>query len=170
MKLFCWSTAHASSSVTRFMRSKISSGTLGRPSGKRSPCQSGVYLTTSSRVKNPCCACAFCAVAAIRPRHKIAHGIWLSFFFMVWFCSPFTSSLVWFKPGGSRDWCFSRHFFIHLNADARLITHSDVAPLDDFAFLHPVPPKIGEVDPVPFANQEVRNRGTNMGCGHHTDW
>src|SRR5215469_12209900 len=89
VKLFCWSTAHASSSVTRFMRSKISSGTLGRPSGKRSPCQSGVYLTTSSRVKNPCCACVFCAVAAIRPRHKIAHGIWSNFFFIVWFCSPF---------------------------------------------------------------------------------
>src|ERR1041385_8329868 len=64
--------AHASSSVTRFIRSKMSSGTLGRPSGKRSPCQSGVYLITSSAVKNPCWASNVGTIAAINSRHKMA--------------------------------------------------------------------------------------------------
>src|SRR6185437_359637 len=169
MKLFCWSTAHASSSVTRFMRSKMSSGTLGRPSAKRSPCQSGVYLMTSSRVKNPCCALALCADTATRDRNKIANGIRLSFLVIVLISLQFTSGFVRFKPGCSRNLCFSGDFFIHLNADAGLITHSDITLLDDFTFLHPVLPKIGEVDPVPFANQEVGNRGTNMSCGHDTD-
>ncbi len=45
--------AHASSNVTDFMRCKIESGTFGRPSGKRSPFQSGVYWMSNSRVKMP---------------------------------------------------------------------------------------------------------------------
>src|SRR2546430_17684989 len=169
MKLFCWSTAHASSSVTRFMRSKISSGTLGRPSGKRTPCHSGVYLITSSRVENPCCAGAHGAVAAMRPRHRIARGIQFRLFFIVWFASLFSSGLAWFKPGCSRNLCFSGDFFVHLNPNTWLVGHGDVALLDDFAFLDPVFPKIWEVDPMPFAYEEVGNRGTNMSCRHHTD-
>src|SRR5689334_9057519 len=35
------------------MRSRMASGTLGRPSAKRSPFQSGVYLIRSSLVKMP---------------------------------------------------------------------------------------------------------------------
>ena len=46
-------TAQASSSVTFFMRSRMASGTFGRPSAKRSPFQSGVYLIRSSLVKIP---------------------------------------------------------------------------------------------------------------------
>src|SRR5919197_4636519 len=126
MKPFCWSTAHASSSVTRFIRSKISSGTLGRPSGKRSPCQSGVYLITSSEVKNPCCARAVGTTAAISPRHKITHGIRLSFLFIVPFAPIFLLGFVRFKPSCSRDLCLSSHLLVHLNPETWLVGHGYV--------------------------------------------
>jgi hypothetical protein len=42
-------TDHASSRFTFFMRSRIESGTFGRPSGKRSPVHSEVRAITSSR-------------------------------------------------------------------------------------------------------------------------
>src|SRR5688572_16638079 len=40
--------AHASSTLTDFIRRRISSGTLGRPSGKRSPFHAGVKKINSS--------------------------------------------------------------------------------------------------------------------------
>src|SRR5215467_3879246 len=160
MKPFCWSTAHASSSVTRFMRSRMSSGTLGRPSEKRSPCHSGVYLITSAEVKKPCCAPALGAADAIRARHKIAKGIRLDFVFILASAPIFSSGFVGFKPGRSRDLGFSRHLFVHVDTKARLIGQGDVTLLDDFTFLHPVFPEIGEIDPVPLANEEGGNRGT----------
>src|SRR4029453_11381095 len=49
-------TAHASSSVTLFIRSRMASGTLGRPSGNRSPFQSGVYSISCCFVSTPGCA------------------------------------------------------------------------------------------------------------------
>src|SRR5690242_15517011 len=140
MKLFCWSTAQASSSVTRFMRSKMSSETLGRPSGKRSPCHSGVYLMTSSRVKNPCCANALGAVTAMRLKNRIAREKQFRLFFIVSF-APIFSGLARFKPGCSRDLSFSGDFFVHFKPNAWLVRHCDVALLDDFAFLDPVFPK-----------------------------
>src|SRR5437868_5628280 len=167
MKPFCWSTAHASSSVTRFMRSRISSGTLGRPSAKRSPCQSGVYLITSSEVKNPCCALALGTIAATSTRDEITQEIRLSFRVMIAVAPIFSSRFVGFKPSRSRDLCFSSHLFIHLHPKAWLVRYADVSLLNDFTFLHPVLPKIGKVDPVPFANQEIRNRSAKVRRGHH---
>src|SRR5688572_12470790 len=56
-------TAHASSRVTSFIRSRIASDTLGRPSAKRSPFQSGVYSISCSRVRTPGWAAAHEAVS-----------------------------------------------------------------------------------------------------------
>src|SRR6185295_4232785 len=169
MKPFCWSTAHASSSVTRVMRSRMSSGTLGRPSAKRSPCQSGVYLITSSEVKKPCCALAPGTTTATRTNDKIAPEIRLSFLFITAFAPKFSSGFVGFKPGRSRDLCFSSHLFVHLDPKAWFVSYRDITLLDDLSFLHPVLPKIEKVDPVPFAHQEIRNRSADMRRGHHAD-
>src|SRR3954469_7383455 len=63
-------TAHASSSVTVFMRSRIASGTFGRPSGKRSPFQSGVYSTSCCLVSTPGCAHASGAMVSRKAMAK----------------------------------------------------------------------------------------------------
>src|SRR5205085_7590446 len=72
-------------------------GTLGRPSGNRSPCQSGVYLITSSEVKKPCCGCAVATVTAIRARHRIPQGIRLRPLFILAFPPLILVRLCWIQ-------------------------------------------------------------------------
>src|SRR6478735_331476 len=57
--------AHASSTLTDFMRRIISSGTFGRPSAKRSPLHKGVKAINCSLLICTCCACTGLQTAAI---------------------------------------------------------------------------------------------------------
>src|SRR5512140_1227198 len=137
MNPFCCSTAHASSIVTVFMRSRMSSGTLGRPSGNRSPCQSGVYLITSSAVKKPCWAPALATLTAARTMHRPATHACLVLIMLTpnyWLCCGRL------KPGCPRDLGLLRGFLIHLNSQARFLAGRNVTLLDDLAFLDPVLP------------------------------
>src|SRR5262245_57614860 len=127
MKPFCCRTAHASSIVTVFMRSRMSSGTFGLPSAKRSPCHSGVYLITSSAVKNPCCAFALEMITVQITRQRTPTRTTLPFILLR---SPFVLCRVWLKPACSRHLRLTRDLFLHLHSKPRLVTRCDVALLD----------------------------------------
>src|SRR6266498_3454994 len=149
MKPFCCSTAQASSRVTVFMRSRMSSGTFGRPSGKRSPCHSGVYLITSSGVKNPCCAAALGPIAAKKTadRAKIHASLVL---FIVLDSNGVGLCSIRLKPACFRNLGLLRGFLVHFKPQARFVGRRDVTLLNDLAFLNPVLPEVGMIDPVPF--------------------
>src|SRR5512146_297526 len=155
------------------MRSRMESGTLGRPSGTRSPFQSGVYLMTSSRVKNPCCATAAGATEAATATNTTALSNVLpkpfpkrlpKQFIICFLCS--LTSCVRFKPGCTGNLRPSCDFFVHFHTDARSIGHRDVALFDDLAFLHPSLPIGLAADPVPLACQEVWNTRADV-CRRH---
>src|ERR1700748_1835041 len=145
-------TAQASSRVTDFIRSRIESGTLGRPSGKRSPCQSGVYLITSSGVKNPCCAEA----PGNAPHIIEAQTTAIPMRRIIVFIGCFLL-LARLKPRGSWDLHGLGDLFVHLHAEARLIRRSDIAFYDDLAFLDEGLPDFQVVDPMPLAHQVIGN-------------
>src|SRR4051794_25394343 len=111
----------------------MSSGTLGRPSANRSPCQSGVYLITSSLVKNPSCAVrqGVNASKAAAPRTP---AIILCMLFPL--IDDVAEQLFFrFEPrctGNLRLFC---HFLVHLHTQAGPIRRSHVTIHDDFAFL-----------------------------------
>src|SRR5215469_8214077 len=125
------------------MRSRISSGTLGRPSGNLSPCQSGVYVITSSGVKNPSCPMRGGVNASNRAPTAIPARILCILFSLSHsyeLMKSFTYLFLSFEPRRSRDLCLFGHFFVHLHAKARFVGWSDVPVHNDFAFLYPCLP------------------------------
>src|SRR5581483_6352480 len=64
-------TSHASSAVTDFSRCRMASGTLGLPSGKRSPCHSDVKATRCSFENRPNCAAAKTTLKKIKTVSRI---------------------------------------------------------------------------------------------------
>src|ERR1700733_7590678 len=164
-------TAHASSSVTDFMRSRIASGTLGRPSGNLSPVQSGVYLITSSRVKNPCCARALRDTPNIIDEQTTPTAARLSCRTNTCNCStvPILSLFIRLEPGCSWNLYCLGHLFVHLHAQARLIQRSNLSLLNNLALLNKCLPYLQMIDPVPFADQVVGDGRAYMGGGHGAD-
>src|SRR5580658_2003434 len=163
------SVAQASSRVTFFMRSRMSSGTLGRPSGNLSPCQSGVYLITSSGVKNPCCAVRRGASATMIAPAK-THETNFRIFLPLRLVQFLNTSLLGFEP--RRPWNLGLlcNVFVHFHAQPRLVRWSDVTVHDDLALLHPIRPKIHVINPMPFLAQEIRIGRAGMRRGHLSDW
>src|SRR5215469_15760063 len=146
------------------MRSRIPSGTLGRPSGNLSPFQSGVYLITYSLVKNPCCAHSWLLVA-IRTIAPIVINVRFSLPLLInrpiLLCSG-----IRLKPRCSFNLHLFRSFLVHLDAKARLVCYRNVSLLNDLAFLHKILPGIQVVDPMPLADEEVRDGCTDMRGSH----
>src|ERR1700677_97570 len=164
-------TAHASSSVTDFMRSRIASGTFGRPSGNLSPVQSGVYLITSSRVKNPCCARALRDTPRIIEVQTTPTDARLSCRTKKSNCStaPILCLCIRLEPGCSWNFYCLGHLFVHLYAQARLIQGSHISFLNNLALLNKCLPNLQMIDPVPLADQVVGNSRAHMGRGHGAD-
>src|SRR5579883_3591012 len=109
------------------MRSRSASETLGRPSAKRSPFHSGVYLITSSFVKKPCCGYAAgesTMAAAIAKNTVRSMG----------------STLRGLEPAGTGHLRPARGLLIHLHADTGTVRDRDIALLDNFSFFHEAPP------------------------------
>src|SRR6267154_2605969 len=140
-------TAHASSSVTDFIRSRIESGTLGRPSGNRSPCQSGVYLITSSGVKNPCCAPAPGIAPNIIEEQTTAIPMRRITVFIG--CILLFARL---KPGCSWNLHRLSHLFVHLHPQPRLVRRSYITLLDNLTLFDKGLPYLEVIDPMPLAH------------------
>src|SRR4051794_11210921 len=121
------------------MRSRMSSGTLGRPSGNLSPCQSGVYLMTSSDVKNPSWPERRGASArSAAPTRIPATNLCI-------LDSPMDVAeevlLFGLEPWCSGDLSFLCDFVVHLHTEAWPIGRSDITVDDDLAFFYKSFPK-----------------------------
>src|ERR1700691_3179926 len=136
----------------------MESGTLGRPSGNLSPVQSGVYLITSSRVKNPCCARAAREVNRHAPKiideHIVPTAARLncranaSNWSFNWSTGPYPL-FIRLEPSCSWNLNGLGHLFVHLHAQARLIERGDVTFLNNLALFDKCLPDLQMVDPVP---------------------
>src|ERR1700733_9708669 len=141
-------TAHASSRVTDFIRSRMESGTLGRPSGNRSPCQSGVYLITSSGVKNPCCARAPGIAPNIIEEQTTAIPTWRIHVFI-----GYILLFARLKPRCSWNLHCLGHLFVHLHAEPGLVRRGYIALLDNLTLFDKGLPYLEVIDPMPLTNQ-----------------
>src|SRR5450759_2339753 len=155
----CLITAQASSRVTVRMRFRTASGTLGRPSAKRSPCHSGVYLMSSSRVRIPGWENAGTASSTA----PMMVGRY------VWFMAITLSQSRFLEPGRAGHLRLTRGVLVHFHTEARAFRKSDVPLLDDLALFDPVAPQVRRIDPVPLLHQEIGNRGAYLGGRHHAD-
>src|SRR5580704_43714 len=159
-------TAQASSSVTDFIRSRIASGTFGRPSGNRSPCQSAVYLITSSGVKNPCCARAPRNAPKTIEEQTIPTAACLNNRTYVSICATVSSFITRLEPRCSWNLYCLCYLFIHLHAEPGLIRRGHITLLNNLAFFDEGLPHLKMVDPMPFADQVIGNRNAHVGRSH----
>src|ERR1035437_2013050 len=155
----CLITAQASSRVTVLMRFRTASGTLGRPSAKRSPWNSGVYLMSRSRGRIPGWENA--GTASSTATMMVGR--------YVWFMAITLSRSRFLEPGRARHLRFARGVIVHFHTQAGAFGKSDVPLLDDFALFDEVAPQVRRIDPVPLLHQEIGNRGAYVGGRHHAD-
>src|ERR1700744_5495801 len=104
----------------------MESGTLGRPSGNLSPCQSGVYLITSSRVKNACCARALRDAPNIIDEQTTPTAARLSCRTNASICPCPFYLFIRLEPRCSWNLHGLGYLFVHLHAQTRFIQRSDV--------------------------------------------